>query len=650
MLDKIVRFVGQRVAAVVAESEGAAEAGCRKLDVDYEVLPAVFDPEKAMRPGAPVIHDKGPESRIANPQRNIAGEIHGHVGNVEEGFAQGRRRATKAPTSPSASSTRIWKPIAPSAGSTKRRRLNVRSSTQTPFLTRRALAGLFDLDPAKVRVFCERMGGGFGAKQEMLVEDVVALAVLKTGRPVKLEFTREEQFIAATTRHPMRVRIKAGARRDGRLTAMEMHVVSNTGAYGNHGPAVLYHACGECIAVYNCANKKIDGFAVYTNTVPGRRFSRLRPAADQFRRRVRDGRTGAQLGIGPIEIRARNVVKPGDPMIATGAAEYHEWNTAATASTSASIWSSAPWPRRRLPPPLSDDWLVGEGIALTMIDTVPPSGHIADAPRRLARRRRLRARVGTAEFGNGTTTVHRQIAATALGRPRSKIRVLQSDTDNGGHDTGAYGSAGTFVAGRATKVAGEASREQILCFAAEHAAAPPAACARRRRGGRAPAGARFPNRRGGARKGPKLSPQDDRRHAAFGRLQRAGLSGRREQGHRRDQDSEERAGGGCRAGHQSHAVPRAGRRRRRAVARGCALRGNGDRRGRAHRQSDVSQLPPAVLCRRAAHRSLFRRYLRQDRADRREIDERKPVQSDRRRDGQCARRRHRHPLSDAVQA
>ena len=88
MLDRVVRFVGQRVAAVVADSEAAAEAGCRKLSVDYELLPAVFDPEEAMRPGAPIIHDKGPESRISNPARNIAGEVHGDVGNVEEGFAQ----------------------------------------------------------------------------------------------------------------------------------------------------------------------------------------------------------------------------------------------------------------------------------------------------------------------------------------------------------------------------------------------------------------------------------------------------------------------------------------------------------------------------------------------------------------------------------
>ena len=195
LFDTVVRFVGQRVAAVIAETEAAAEAGCRKLDVEYEVLPAVFDAEEAMQPGAPIIHDKGRESRIANPRRNILGEIHSHVGSVEAGFAQadfvyeGTYLTQRVQHAHLETHCAIgWLDEA--------HRLNIRSSTQTPFLTRRALAGLFDLDPANVRVFCERMGGGFGAKQEMLVEDVVALAVLKTGQPVKLEFTREEQFIA----------------------------------------------------------------------------------------------------------------------------------------------------------------------------------------------------------------------------------------------------------------------------------------------------------------------------------------------------------------------------------------------------------------------------------------------------------------------
>ena len=271
ILDSVVRFVGQRVAAVIAESEAAAEAGCRKLIVDYELLPAVFDPNEAMQAGAPVIHDKGPEARIDNPQRNIVAEVHSHIGNVEDGFADADvvHEATYITQRVQHAHLETHCAI---GWFDDARRLNIRSSTQTPFLTRRALSAIFDLDPATVRVFCERMGGGFGAKQEMLVEDIVALAVIKTGQPVKLEFTREEQFIGATTRHPMQVRIKAGARRDGRLTAMEMHVLSNTGAYGNHARLVLYHACGECFAVYRCGHKKIDAFVVYTNTVPAGAF------------------------------------------------------------------------------------------------------------------------------------------------------------------------------------------------------------------------------------------------------------------------------------------------------------------------------------------------------------------------------------------
>src|SRR6202023_1074124 len=150
--------------------------------------------------------------------------------------------------------------------------LNIRSSTQTPFLARRALAEIFDLAPDKVRVFCERVGGGFGGKQEMFVEDILALAALKTGRPVKLEFTREEQFIASSTRHPMRVSVKAGADSDGKLTALQLDVLSNTGAYGNHGPPVLFHACGESLGVYNCPNKKVDAVVAYTNTLPAGGF------------------------------------------------------------------------------------------------------------------------------------------------------------------------------------------------------------------------------------------------------------------------------------------------------------------------------------------------------------------------------------------
>jgi putative selenate reductase molybdopterin-binding subunit len=474
VLDRVVRFVGQRVAAVVADSEAAADAGCRKIHVEYEELPAVFDPNDAMRAGAPVIHDKGPQARIDNPQRNIVAEIHSHIGNVEDGFARADVLYEGTYVTQRVQHAHLETHCAV-GWIDDAHRLNIRSSTQTPFLTRRAICDIFGLDPTKLRIFCERMGGGFGAKQEMLVEDIVALAVLKTGRPVKLEFTREEQFIGATTRHPMRVRIKIGARRDGHLTAMEMNVVSNTGAYGNHGKAVLSHACGECISVYKCDNKKIDAVAVYTNTVPAGAFRGYGLPQTNFAIESAIDELARQIGMDPIEFRAQNVVRPGDLMISTGSAESHDVKYGSYGLDQCLALIKRALEREGgLPAPPSDHWLVGQGVALSMIDTVPPFGHFADAQVSLSDDGSYQLVVGTAEFGNGTNTVHHQIAATALGTTIDKIRVLASDTDHGGHDTGAFGSTGTVVAGRATQIACEALQATILTFAAEYAGGRPA--------------------------------------------------------------------------------------------------------------------------------------------------------------------------------
>ena len=202
MLDNVVRFVGQRVAAVVAETEAAAEDGCRLLEVEYEVLPAVFDPEEAMRAGGAGAARQGRRRRITG---NIYVEIHGEVGDVAAGFA-----AADVVHEGTYSTSRVQHVHLETHGSIAWRdedgRLHVRTSSQAPFIAQQKLCYLFGLRPRDVHVFTERVGGGFGGKQEMLTEDLCVLAALKTGRPVKWEFTREEQFIGATTRHPMTTR------------------------------------------------------------------------------------------------------------------------------------------------------------------------------------------------------------------------------------------------------------------------------------------------------------------------------------------------------------------------------------------------------------------------------------------------------------
>src|SRR6516164_2148809 len=262
VLDNVVRFVGQRVAAVVAETEAAAEAACRLIDVRYEILPAVFDPEAAMQPEAPLLHDKG----IA-AYGNVYVDVHGEVGNTADGFA-----AADVVHEGVYSTSRVQHVHLETHGSiawtAPDRRVHIRTSSQAPFIAQQKLCHIFGLRARDVHVFTERVGGGFGGKQEMLTEDLCVLAALKTGRPVKWEFTREEQFIGATTRHQMTTRVKMGAKRDGTLTALEIYVLSNAGGYGGHSSETLGAALGGPLGAYRCANKKADGYAIYTNVVP----------------------------------------------------------------------------------------------------------------------------------------------------------------------------------------------------------------------------------------------------------------------------------------------------------------------------------------------------------------------------------------------
>ncbi len=480
VFDDVVRFSGQRVAVVVAETVAAAEAGARLLGIEYELLPAVFSPHEAMRAGAPILHpDRTVADGVVRAADNVVAEVHGDIGDVDAGFAeagvvvleQTYRTQRVQHAHLETHGCIAWVDGSPEAGG----RLTVRTSTQTPFLTRDALCAILDLSRDQVRVICERVGGGFGGKQELLVEDVAALAALRTGRPVQIELTREEQFTGATTRHPMTITVKVGARSDGTLVGIQLHVVSDTGAYGNHGPGVLFHGCNESISVYRCPSKRVDGYAVYTNTLPSGAFRGYGLSQLIFAVESAMDDLAGELNLDPITFRELNVVRPGDPMISTSEDDHDvEYGSYGLDYCLTAVREALADPSSE--PPAPAGWLVGAGMALSMIDTIPPRGHHSQVSISVAADGGYVLNVGTAEFGNGTSTVHGQLAATVLNTDPAAIVLRQSDTDLVEHDTGAFGSTGIVVSGAATVRAAEALRATILQAASRISAVPVEHC------------------------------------------------------------------------------------------------------------------------------------------------------------------------------
>lgn len=466
VLDRTVRFVGQRVAAVVAETLSAARAASRLLRVEYELLPAVFDPADALADRAPKLHGGKPVSaRIADPDRNLVAELHGEVGDITAGLRAAAKVVRGVWYSPRGQHVHLethggigW---LDADG-----RLVIRCSTQVPFLVRDELCVLFGLARDRVRVFATRVGGGFGAKQEMLAEDLIALAVLRTGRPVQYEFTRSDEFVSATSRHPMRVAVTVGADADGILTALAIDVLADAGAYGNHSVGVMFHGVGESVEVYRCANKRVDARSVYTNNIPSGAFRGYGLGQIIFGVESALDELAAELGIDPFEMRRRNVAVPGDQFVGAAVDDGDLVFGSYGLDQCIDLAEQALHRGNGVPAP-GPDWRVGTGMALAMIATIPPRGHRSEAVATLRADGCYEIRVGTAEFGNGTTTVHAQLAATALDADVRRIVIRQSDTDLVGHDTGAFGSTGIVVAGRASYAAALALRARMLDRAAK---------------------------------------------------------------------------------------------------------------------------------------------------------------------------------------
>src|SRR6516165_4288556 len=470
VLDNVVRFVGQRVAAVVAETEAAAEAACRLIDVRYEILPTVFDPEAAMQPEAPLLHDKG----IA-AYGNVYVDIHGEVGNTAEGFA-----AADVVHEGVYSTSRVQHAHLETHGSiawtAPDGRVHVRTSSQAPFIAQQKLCHIFGLRARDMHVFTERVGGGFGGKQEMLTEDLCVLAALKTARPVKWEFTREEQFVGATTRHQMTTKVRLGARRDGSLTAIEVRVVSNTGAYGGHGGETLAAALASPLAAYRCPNKKADGYAVYTNMVPAGGFRGYGASQTTFAIECAIDDLAKKLQLDPSEIRRRNMIRPDDWIESIWGEPSDVDFGSYGLDQCMDLVERALKSGCGMPKPEGEEWMEGTGVALAMLECGPPTEHRSGAEMRLLADGRYHLAVGSTEMGNGSVTWHRQIAAEVLGTRAGQIDIVNADTDLTPYDTGTFASTGTVVADQAVALTAAALRDNILDYTSRHSGVPVAEC------------------------------------------------------------------------------------------------------------------------------------------------------------------------------
>jgi len=475
--DDKVRYVGDRVAAVAAETIEIATEAIGLIDVEYEVLPAVFDENEAIAEGAPIIHDEEGMDGAHDPSRNIVHQITADVGDVDAAIAKAHRtfeqtfrvhQVQQAPIEPHIAIA-YWD---------SDERMVIRTSTQVPFHVRRMVAPLLDLPLKQIRVIKPRIGGGFGAKQEMLIEDIVGHLAMATGRPVRLELTREEEFVSSRTRHPQTITFRTGVDTAGHLVGQDMKVVANTGAYGTHGLTVQLVSGLRGLSSYRALSKRYRCDVAYTNLpVPGAYRGYGAPQA-LFALESHMEDIAHELGIDPLEFRRMNWTTEGDPIdVAPHLGEGEADTSFVPVVTSSGIVEcvaqgerSIGWHRRLDPdwrqPPDRPHIRRGVGFAMCMHGTAIPGLDMGAASIKINDDGSFNLLVGATDLGTGADTILAQIAAEVLGIPISDILVYAADTDMTPFDTGAYASSTTYISGMAVKRAAEEAARQIRARAA----------------------------------------------------------------------------------------------------------------------------------------------------------------------------------------
>jgi putative selenate reductase molybdopterin-binding subunit len=491
-LDNKVRFVGDRVAFVAAETEEKALKALELIEVEYEELPAILDPRKAIG-NQTLIHDEPEYVNFADsePHQNIAAKIRIDIGDVEAGFKQADRIFEDEYTVQKVQQAHIEPHVCVTYWD-EDDRLVIRTSTQVPFHVRRILAPVLGLPPKRIRVIKPRIGGGFGGKQEVLIEDVCAHLTIATGRPVRLEYTREEEFTASRSRHPMRVKMKTGVKNDGTITANEMVALSDTGAYGCHALTVTGNTGHKAMALYPAygmdrgegiappeisPNVRFYADVVYTNTPPSGAFRGYGVPQGYFPLDTHMEHIARELGLDPLEFRLKNALRAGeDHPFSRAWSEGREPHpekiqTCALqqcAELGAAAISNTQYPTQNWRMIPGKPWLKkGRGCALVMQGTAIPYLDMGAASIKMNDDGSFNVLVGATDLGTGSDTVLGQMAAEVLGVPLEDILMYSSDTDFTPFDKGAYASSTTYISGAAVTRAALQVAEQIKEVAAE---------------------------------------------------------------------------------------------------------------------------------------------------------------------------------------
>lgn len=484
-LDDKVRFVGDRVAFVAADSEEIANDALKLIEVEYEVLPSLLNPEEAMLPSAPILHDEADYVNFAesNPSQNLAAKIRIDIGNVEQGFNEADQIIEGDYTVSKVQQVTI-EPHVVITYWDEDDRLVVRTSTQVPFHARRILAPVLGLPVKRIRVIKPRIGGGFGGKQEVMIEDVAAHLTIATRRPVMYEYTREEEFIASRSRHPMRIHMKTGVKNDGTITANEMYALSDTGGYGCHALTVTGNTGHKSMALYvgdgkyrKAPNIRFYADIVYTNHPPAGAYRGYGVPQGFWAVERHMEKIARMLRVDPIKFRLKNSLRQGEQQpFSTAWSEGREPRPEIIQSCGLEECvkqgkATIGWDQKYNNP----DWHLvpgkphlrkGIGVALVLQGTAIPYLDMGSASIKINDDGSFNLLVGATDLGTGSDTVLGQMAAEVLGVPLEDVIVYSSDTDFTPFDKGAYASSTTYISGMAVVKAAMQVAERIKARAA----------------------------------------------------------------------------------------------------------------------------------------------------------------------------------------